>query len=376
MLGLLPPSMGIHPSSRVKAVHVLSYATFVSKVVVSGGVWLLLMLIASRAGLADQPWWNHNVELVGSLNLDGGAINVVVQDRRAYVLTVGPDGGSGHLHIIDVSDPTQPTELGVWPSSERIFPDLQVAGPHAYVHDGDYFKIIDASDPQAPRELFNHQFTFDQFVVDGSRVYLGRGSGIRILDISDPQGILVLSNIDRNAGPALGASGNLVLFGDDLYDVSDPADPRFLSRLLAPSFVHFVRRSAIFSESLIFVLGDWRMTIFEISDPTNPQYLRQYKSPIRGDDPGVRQSGLALDGSIAYMADGTWGMSVMDISDLDSPDYLRGTYVTPSEPTGVAVDDSLIYVTDLDAGLLILRYTGPVPERNAIGNGENWLRAK
>ena len=85
-----------------------------------------------------------------------------------------------------------------------------------------------------------------------------------------------------------------------------------------------------------------------MSDPANPVHRGGY------DTPGSAE-GVAVAGSLAYVADYEWGLQIIDVSDPANP-VRRGGYDTPGYARGVAVAGSLAYIADHDSGLQIKRY--------------------
>jgi hypothetical protein len=92
--------------------------------------------------------------------------------------------------------------------------------------------------------------------------------------------------------------------------------------------------------------------VIDISDPLNP-VVAGYKDTQRA----VR---VELKGDVACIGDYGDGVTLLDISDPKSPEFM-GRYDTPSAAEGVAVDDrGIIYVTDMEDGLYIVRYDGAI----------------
>ncbi len=69
-------------------------------------------------------------------------------------------------------------------------------------------------------------------------------------------------------------------------------------------------------------------------------------------------TGVAIDGDIAYVADGTYGLQIFDITNLASPTLL-GTYNTPGSAYEVFADGNHVYVADGSSGIAIINVTNP-----------------
>ncbi|MCZ7568702.1 MAG: proprotein convertase P-domain-containing protein [Ardenticatenaceae bacterium] len=130
------------------------------------------------------------LEEVGVLDTDGEAINLALVGNRLYVA----DYREG-LRVLDVSDPTQPSEVGHF--KEPYLHEtggVYVSGNYAYVND--YYselRILDVADPAAIGEVGSYSFRGGFSAkgvpgVKGNYLYLPNASErkLQILDISDP----------------------------------------------------------------------------------------------------------------------------------------------------------------------------------------------
>jgi hypothetical protein len=110
-----------------------------------------------------------------------GTVEVFVQSQFAYV-------GSAGLRVLDISDPTNPAEIGAYPVGARA---VQVHGAHAYVAGAQGIVMIDVSNPYAPREIsrFDTWGGSSDLVVAGDKVYVADGAG----------GLVVLCVLGENA---------------------------------------------------------------------------------------------------------------------------------------------------------------------------------
>ena len=123
---------------------------------------------------------------VGALDT-GNARGVAVADGLAYVA----DGASG-LRVIDISHPTSPVEIGALDTAGDAR-DVEVVGSLAYVADSSSssrwgsLRIIDISNPTAPAEIGavgGGMSLVREVEVEGSLAYVvDPRSGLRIIDI-------------------------------------------------------------------------------------------------------------------------------------------------------------------------------------------------
>ncbi|MHB1037644.1 MAG: Ig-like domain-containing protein [Pirellulales bacterium] len=130
---------------------------------------------------------------------------------------------------------------------------------------------------------------------------------------------------------------------------------------VAPFFVSPVRRGSYdtsgyargvaVSGTLAYVADTaGGLQIIDASDPAKPV-------PLSGCD--TRGAwGVAISGPRAYVADGVWGLVIIDVSNPAAPAQL-GTYDTTGYAQGVAISGTLAYVADETAGLQIIDVSDP-----------------
>ena len=91
--------------------------------------------------------------------------------------------------------------------------------------------------------------------------------------------------------------------------------------------------------------------IIDASDPTNPAFLGSYDTPDFALD-------VEIDGSTLYVADGTSGVQIINASDPANP-VLLGFYDTPDSARDVEIDGSTLYAADLSSGVQIIDASDP-----------------
>jgi hypothetical protein len=117
---------------------------------------------------------------VGLHDTPGNAYSVAVAGDYAYVA----DGSSG-LRIINASEPANPTEVGFYDTAGNAY-SVAVAGDYVYVADGpDGLRIIDVSQPANPTEV-GFYGAWGSVAVAGNYAYVADGSGLRIINVSSP----------------------------------------------------------------------------------------------------------------------------------------------------------------------------------------------
>ena len=232
------------------------------------------------------------------------------------------------LAVHDLSDPTDPREIGFWDSTGRgVHRIVWEGGRYAYVSAvpegfGErIWVVIDLSDPQNPREAgrwwwpgmaddetadwpAGESRSVHHAMVEGDRAYVGFwDSGLVILDIADLSNIRTISHLNWRPGghthtalPLLGR--NLVAVTDEavsdgcvddphmvrLVDVSDESNPSVVSICPVPEgdfcdrglrfgahCLHENRPGTYQSDRLLFVTYfNAGLRVYDTADPLHP----------------------------------------------------------------------------------------------------------
>ncbi|HXM57744.1 MAG TPA: hypothetical protein VOB72_20270 [Candidatus Dormibacteraeota bacterium] len=235
-------------------------------------------------------------------------------------------GGRDDLQVLDVTDPAAPRVAGTWASPVGLLHSISLSP------DG--------------RRAYLSMWTGGLLVADASQFTAGQPS---------PQLTLLTPVASRLPAPAGGnvhsavqlPGKDLVIVTDERYgavcpygparlvDVSNPAQPRAVSTLSAPENDLATCRaspSGTYTSHNPTIVGDlslisWYssgLQVFDVADPARPQRLAELRP--QGPAPGLRDPQL---GATLAM---TWSYPI--------------------------VRDGLVYVADIDEGLLVLRYHG------------------
>lgn len=204
------------------------------------------------------------------------------------------------------------------------FEDVQVVGDVAYVAAlAGGVIILDVSDPEAITEIttFVPGSPIGLFVADDLLATAQRSQGVELWDVSDPANPVFLSSFE-------GGFDNLDVHidGDILYvaagvnglrihDISNPSAPVFLASL------PFGRLRTLDLEGDLLVLvdeGASTMPVVDVSDPAAPVLMGTFTSlPNNAFD-------VDLDGSYAYLAAYENGVLAVDVSDPSNPTFTGG----------------------------------------------------
>lgn len=171
---------------------------------------------------------------VGSYDVANNCLGVAVREGYAYVAY-----GNGGLRIVDVSDPASPTEVGVCGLPDHAI-RVAVGGNYAYV--ADYYgglRVIDVSNPHEPTEVGScpTQGAAIDVTVQGDYVYLlDWDNGLRICDISSPQSPVEVGYYKGPAFQGIAVQGCLALAS--MSDYVGVYDVSYFSPCTLPSAVH------------------------------------------------------------------------------------------------------------------------------------------
>ncbi len=308
------------------------------------------------------------VLLDGDMNLSAD-FDVYVVGKYAYLPSFGDDG----LTIIDISDRTNPRQVGFVSDSESggtattldgAF-GVKVVGNYAYVTAllDNGLSIIDISNPSAPVEVgyLNDSVTLAGIYgldVSGGYAYLCAGGteGLVILDVSDPTDPFITGFVnDSEAG---GTASML----ESPWDVE-------------------VRGKYAY----VTAWDDNALSIIDVSDPTNPVEIGAINDSFTGGTAtAIRNpSGVAVAGRYAYVtSDADNAVAVIDVSDPANPVEVAnisdtesgGTATVLDGPTGLFLAGDFLYVAAYDdSGLSVIDIsdpTAPVEVATIVDGGE------
>ena len=339
---------------------------------------------ALPAGLADE---------------DATAIDLALSGGLAFVTETvkEPNWTSrARLRIVDVSAPASPADVGVWESEEDSDAGaVAVAGGLALVMDSQGLGVIDVSNPSQPTEIgraFEGGSRYDLAVSSATVFVLGR-SGVTVLDITDPRHPAVAARLstgrdDRTlvvdgellfvGGPrgwggndpfgawvydisppwlpteigfvetptpvvGLAAGGGILLAatgrtGLRVVDVADPAQPVETASLRARDSAWWVTTSGSLALVARYSPRNHEMTLVDISDAANPVELGELSLPF-----APSRFRPSLEGSLAFVgSDSPSGIAVFDVSDPGAPQQLTFLHL-PWDPRSLDAAGSRLY---------------------------------
>jgi len=323
---------------------------------------------------------------------DGIGVNVRVAGDQAFLANYW-DG----LRIVDISDPTRPTELGhgppEYPAAHELYNDVKLvdAGGRRYAlmaSNKAGVVVWDVTTPGAPviaahfgLAPVGEPSNVHTIFVDGQRAYLANiDLGLEIWDIADPAAPVALGRFAPAAAPAGAFLHDLYVAGDRAYldywsagmvvvDVAAPAQVRELGR-----FADYGEQSS--HSSWVTQVGNQRIAahgdeqwgshlrLVDVTEGTAGFVTQVGEWQLR---PEVSIHNIMADGTTVYAAHYQDGIRVVDISVPGAPVQTAWFNTWPGYDPGygysfyegaVGLDLDLarrrLYVADSNRGLLVL----------------------
>lgn len=319
-----------------------------------------------------------NVELLGRA-LYGSSKDVFIRDTFAFV------GTEAAMLIFDISDPLEPSLLGHIHIHLAMVFDIYVVDDYAYISqvflNGSKggIQIVDISDPTNPQEVGYYEWNDYLLGIYATSNYVyacaennnQNENGLLILDVSDPANPSQVSFLDFGGGPFGYWTQEVVVVGNYAYvasclnglkivDVSDPT---------APSVVGTFQPGDVWNRD-VSVVGDYAyltdgeadsLIIVDISNPTQPQYVSACGLP----ELSIK---LYIAGNYAYVARQEWygqqgGLVIIDIFNPTNP-FETGSCNIEGSPFKVNGDTCFAYLADKSGGLVVVDVSDasvPVP---------------
>lgn len=312
---------------------------------------LLLFCVLSVASLFAQPvkatllgnWHDDDLVVVPWIN---GRYNEVwglaVNNHEFAVL-----GSTAGMHIIDVTDPTDPQELflieGTSMGSNVVHRDFKDYNGYLYaVADEGGSATLQIIDIQNLPNSVTQVYASNEFVVTSHNLF-----------IDTSQARLYL----------LGAQGKT-----KILDISNPEQPVLLGSYPNASFyMPYVHDAYIRDHIGVFNCANDGLWVIDFTDPDNPVLLGTMTNYPGA---GYNHSGwLSEDGNYYYLLDETHGspVKVVDMSDFSDMEVVA-TVDAESAPTQIPhnaiIRDNLLYVSYYYDGLQVYDISNPLnPQR-------------
>jgi hypothetical protein len=289
---------------------------------------------------------------IGYYDGPGNAKSVALQGNYAYVACTGNfDGG---LYVINVTNPIIPVQVGYFHFAGGINADIAVSGRYAYLVNYNFY-VVDISDATNPIQVGYYSFAghAEGVKISGNYAYVADGSmGLRILDITSPTNPVQIGSCNLPE-PAhdVAVQGNYAYIADDwagLYvvDISNPASP-----FVVGSVISACRKVVV--EGNHAYLTKWTnvLAVVDVTNPSSPVIMGHCYMPDM-------TYGAAVAGNTVYVTDYTAGLRVVDVSAPSSPmevGYYSGDWFI----SGVAAMGNYAYVATNQGGMRVVEVSNP-----------------
>lgn len=227
---------------------------------------------------------------------------------------------------------------------------MDVQGNYAYLIDSDqdYMKTIDVSDPSNPIEVGSINLpgsTVFDIKVEGNYAYIVGGKDpLIIVDISDPLNPVVAStSLACGDCKAVLVHDGYAYITDNLGDsliianVSNPNSPIFAASVTGLTFP----RDVVIYQNFAYVISQFNPDIYtiDINDPNNPVLVNTLENNV----PDLVQ-GIAKVGDFAYTAANDY-LRKVDLSNPMSPLYMDSLALNGTARE-IAIQDNFAYIVE------------------------------
>ena len=260
--------------------------------------------LGTQLGILDAT--PNYMKLLGeTATLPDAIREIAVAGNYAYVAT-----GSGGLHVIDVSNPYAPNEVGALTQAldtRGVF----LRGQYAYLADGSYgLRVVDVSDPAHPTQvgICDTPGEAINVVITDTVAYVADNSaGIQVINVSNPASPVSIRTYSM-ALPVIAVA----VSNNRAYVISTSSPPE--------------------SGSGLYVL--------DIGTTSNPQPLGSLSLPYPYD--------LAVSGAYVYVADENRTLEVVDVSLPASPKLIWQGDLYTMDAYAIALTNGFAYLVNRD----------------------------
>lgn len=251
-----------------------------------------------------------------------------------------------------------------------IYGDLMAQGDIVYTYQskgtGWGLASVDLSDPVNPFALDFLPVDYPlEFSLHNQVAAIVETEQLTLIDISNPDKLSYITSISLQGTNAqhLAASAGMVFvsssFGLEIFDISDPADPRPLQGFPTPGSL-FSGDVAIQGDQAFWV-SESTIYILDISDPASPQVVGSWLGENWAAD-------LAVSDSVLCASINT-GVTCLDIHDPTSPTTIS---TIPFSSQDIEIIDNRLYVAAQYFGIYIYDISDPAIPIEIAHNEENY----
>lgn len=267
----------------------------------------------SGPGSSGSSAMSSNLRLVGNMGGSGGGL--AIDGSTAFI------GHGKRVLALDVSNPSSPRLVGQSPVLPHFVSDIEIVGSFLYVADElGGLRILARSNLQEAGFYPTPSMVFD-VAIQSPYAYLAEKEGLRILDVSDPAAPRLIRFLYTSAIPIrISVSGRYAAVSYDfsglieIYDVTQPSNPVSLSQINVPGMIGGVWLSGSLLFAVNGVTSDQSLhglRIFDLSNPRAPSQIGFVNlfAPVD----------LAIANNYAYVIDTFDRLFIVDISNPAAP---------------------------------------------------------
>jgi len=396
--------------------------------------------VTDHSGLQIIDFSNvANPQKVGEFLIDSLSTCIPIIKNDIVYLAINYSEAKGGLSILDISNPQSPVELSrilvsnyptITYSTSYYNETIFFGGVDVYTFAGK-FKAFNISNPQYPYEVSSLDLAVsDQFSTNGLCYTVSSDSAVNIVDISDVSNLRIIGSI--NTYSKTRSVINSVVKNDlsvvaldfdgiEFLDISDIESPYSIGNMVFNSRTNTLKikdkylytnvndtlkiinienpKQPIINSSIpigsviyeieienenLFICSASNITIFDISNPIEPQEIGQYS--------GFRFLKLEIQDSFAYILHEIYGggftdhqVSIIDISDLTNPTYYDRIYLESysSDCSQIKINASKLFICGDLYRVVIFDISDPsnipngtyltVPRSRDVGFGDDYL---
>ena len=343
-----------------------------------------------------------NVTLVGRLDVEDGAAGFfeyegrLIAARTTDLYVAGDHAYIGsyrrRLHIVDISRPEAMRKVAevtlFGPVVDvKVAGDLAVVGiqsGHRTTENG--VAVLDISEPGQPQVIAEVELAdvgVHNLFLHRQRAYLAHveAPGLTVLDLRDPgnpvdSGFWLNDNGFSNLIHDVFIRDNLAFLSDDgpqgglvILDLTDPDAPNTLSSLPIPESLH----SAWYENGYVYcnqeLGGPTRpLRVIDASDLRNPVAVNTFFADLPETSTTIGPHNPWAQDGLLYWAYSDAGLRIFDLARPDRPVEI-GDFPTGPDSGAWGVQphtDGLLYVADMELGLLALRFDEPAHRIDAV----------
>jgi len=308
------------------------------------------LIVASMLLVADGGLWAQSMTFSRVGVIDAAVDTVEIAAGHAYTASAKVLAG------YDLTNPAMPKPTGRYTFPEEIW-SFRMVGRTIYAGVNFFgLGVLDVSAPATPvlRSTFKTPGQAKVGAVVGTRaVVIDHMEGLVDVDLSNPakavgQGSFFLDGYARDVV----AAGTLAYAVDSpsglyVFDLSRPPPLAPIAAVQTGTALRLIEVTELPNGRRLAVLvGGGLLQIYDVSSPTEPAKLSTFRTP------GGAQR-IALQGALAYVADGKAGVQVIDLSRPSAPQVV-GAFQTAAAARDVAVSGDLLLVATADE-VLVLR---------------------